>query len=240
MPKIRHDQPPDGPEAQALDDMFLAIGAGDEDQLALALRKVGGIYGHTLVHLADLLDPGAEGARPPWRIHEVFGGQERGGIATPSGCPFVFLFTGESGEQFGYSDGWRPDGIFAYTGEGQSGDMEFVRGNRAIRDHLADGRDLLLFEATRSKGNYRYIGCFAFAGWETVEAPDREANQRKAIVFELVPVAEAEPAPEASEEEIGLKGKSLAELRALALTAAATPKTPSKESQRTYYVGASK
>jgi 5-methylcytosine-specific restriction enzyme A len=52
-------------------------------------------------------------------IHQVFGGQERGGISTPDGCPFVFLFTGESGEQFGYSDGWRPDGIFAYTGEGQ-------------------------------------------------------------------------------------------------------------------------
>ncbi|WGS21698.1 MULTISPECIES: HNH endonuclease signature motif containing protein [unclassified Bradyrhizobium] len=166
-------------------------------------------------------------------IHQVYGGQERGGITTPSGCPFVFLFTGESGEQFGYSDGWRPDGIFAYTGEGQSGDMTFVRGNRAIRDHLADGRDLLLFEATRSKGSYRYIGCFAFAGFETVNAPDREGKQRKAIVFELVPV-EAQSAPE-DREEPDLDKKSLAELRELALTAAATPKAPSNESQRTYY-----
>jgi 5-methylcytosine-specific restriction protein A len=168
-------------------------------------------------------------------IHQVFGGQERGGIATPSGCPFVFLFTGESGEQFGYSDGWRPDGTFAYTGEGQSGDMLFVRGNRAIRDHLADGRDLLMFEATKTKGSYRYLGCFAFAGWELADAPDREGKTRKAIVFELVPVAEAEPAPEKTEEEVGLKEKSLSELRTLALTAAATPKGPSKESQRTYY-----
>ncbi|MDN3276891.1 HNH endonuclease signature motif containing protein [Frankia sp. RB7] len=168
-------------------------------------------------------------------IHQVFGGQERGGIATPSGFPFVFLFTGESGQQFGYSDGWRPDGIFAYTGEGQSGDMEFVRGNRAIRDHLADGRDLLLFEATKTKGSYRYLGCFAFAGWETKDAIDREGESRKAIVFELIPVAEVGPAPEASEEEVYLKEKSLAELRALALAAAATPKFPSKESQRTYY-----
>jgi hypothetical protein len=62
-------------------------------------------------------------------IHQAFGGQKRGGLSTPGGCPFVFLFTGESGEQFGYSDGWRPDGIFAYTGEGQNGDMTFVRGN---------------------------------------------------------------------------------------------------------------
>jgi 5-methylcytosine-specific restriction protein A len=84
-------------------------------------------------------------------IHQVFGGQERGGIATPDGCPFVFLFTGESGEQFGYSDGWRPDGVFAYTGEGQKGDMTFVRGNRAIRDHMADGRDLLLLRRPRRR-----------------------------------------------------------------------------------------
>src|SRR5262249_11130921 len=56
-------------------------------------------------------------------IHEVYGGQERGGIATPDGVPYVFLFTGETGEQYGYSDGWRPDGIFAYTGEGQHDNM---------------------------------------------------------------------------------------------------------------------
>ncbi|TPQ31528.1 HNH endonuclease [Bradyrhizobium guangdongense] len=168
-------------------------------------------------------------------IHQVFGGQERGGIATPSGCSFVFLFTGESGEQFGYSDGWQPDGIFAYTGEGQSGDMEFVRGNRAIQDHLSDGRDLLLFEATKAKGSYRYMGCFAYAGWETRDAPDREGRVRKAIVFELVPMAEVESTPEASEEEVNLKEKSLAELRALALAAATAPQAPSKESQRTYY-----
>jgi 5-methylcytosine-specific restriction protein A len=169
-------------------------------------------------------------------IHQVFGGQERGGISTPDGCPFVFLFTGESGEQFGYSDGWRPDGIFAYTGEGQKGDMTFVRGNRAIRDHMADGRDLLLFEATVTKGNYRFLGCFAFAGWETIDAPDRDAQPRKAIVFELVPVAEVEPAPPVDQDESDLKSKSLSELRAIALGAAATPKAPSKESQRTYYV----
>ncbi|QOZ45527.1 hypothetical protein XH89_20085 [Bradyrhizobium sp. CCBAU 53340] len=83
--------------------------------------------------------------------------------------------------------------------------MEFIRGNRAIRDHLADGRDLLLFEATKSKGNYRYVECFAFAGWEMKNAPDREGKLRKAIVFELVPISEAAPAPEASEEKVTLK-----------------------------------
>jgi 5-methylcytosine-specific restriction protein A len=168
-------------------------------------------------------------------IHQVFGGQERGGITTPDGAPFVFLFTGESGEQFGYTDGWRPDGVFAYTGEGQKGDMTFVRGNKAIRDHMIEGRELLLFEATKTKGIYRFRGCFAFAGWQLVDAPDRDGKQRKAIVFQLVPVTEVEPAPSVEVDEAELVNKSLAELRALALAAASTPKSPSKEARRTYY-----
>src|SRR5450759_1415494 len=76
-------------------------------------------------------------------IHDVYGGQRQGGIATPKAAPLIFLFTGETGDQYGYHDGLRDDGTFAYTGEGQIGDMAFVRGNLAIRDHINDGRDLL-------------------------------------------------------------------------------------------------
>lgn len=68
-------------------------------------------------------------------IHQRYAGQQQGGISTPAGAPYVFLFTGETGAQYGYSDGWRDDGLFAYTGEGQRGDMQFVRGNKSIRDH---------------------------------------------------------------------------------------------------------
>src|SRR5436309_11080683 len=55
-------------------------------------------------------DPGFEIGRIYSRrqdIHARFGGQQQGGIATPAKAPFVFLFTGASGEQYGYSDGWR-------------------------------------------------------------------------------------------------------------------------------------
>ncbi len=52
----------------------------------------------------------------------------------------------------------------------------------------------------------------------------------------FVPVAEAEPVPPVEPDEVDLESKSLPELRALALAAATTPKAPSKESQRTYYV----
>lgn len=71
-------------------------------------------------------------------IHQEFGGQERGGIATPTDVPFLFLFTGENGAQYGYRDGPMDDGSYAYCGEGQLGDQEFVRGNRAIRDHAKE------------------------------------------------------------------------------------------------------
>src|ERR1035438_6012023 len=80
-------------------------------------------------------------------IHEKCKGQEQGGISTPAGAPFIFLFTGDTGQQYGYEDKLTDDGVFLYTGEGQTGDMEFVKGNKAIRDHAADGKDLLLFDA---------------------------------------------------------------------------------------------
>ena len=78
-------------------------------------------------------------------LHDRYGGQRQGGISTPSQYPFILLFTGESGEQHGYADGWSADGLFLYTGEGQQGDMAFVRGNAAIRDHIDQGKDLHLF-----------------------------------------------------------------------------------------------
>ena len=82
-------------------------------------------------------------------LHERFGGQERGGMSTPSEHPIVLLFTGDNGDQYGYEDRFRADGIFLYTGEGQVGDMQFVRANRALRDHEAEGRRVFLFEQTR-------------------------------------------------------------------------------------------
>ncbi len=56
------------------------------------------------------------------------------------------LVTGESGTAFGYNDGWEDDGTFRYFGEGQAGHMQFIRGNRAVRDHPRDGRELHLYE----------------------------------------------------------------------------------------------
>ena len=110
-------------------------------------------------------------------LHGRYGGQWRGGIATPARQPFIMLFTGESGEQYGYRDGWNENGVFLYTGEGQTGDMEFVRGNRAIRDHAQDGKVLQLFESLGKGLGCRYLGEFACASWTiAVDSTRTETN----------------------------------------------------------------
>lgn len=167
-------------------------------------------------------------------IHAVWRGQQQGGIATPATAPFIFLFTGEVGEQHGYSDGWDDSGVFHYTGEGQIGDMAFVRGNRAIRDHAENGKDLLLFEATKKSGFYRFVGVFACAGWEIRDAPDTKGNLRAAVVFHLIPEKieiSNEPNLPPVVPKIALK-----DLRRLALAAAAAGQGKGgKDAARRYY-----
>jgi 5-methylcytosine-specific restriction enzyme A len=46
---------------------------------------------------------------------EMFGGQLQSGIWTPGEFPIVLLFSGKSGEQYGYRDHWTTDGVFRYT-----------------------------------------------------------------------------------------------------------------------------
>jgi 5-methylcytosine-specific restriction protein A len=165
-------------------------------------------------------------------IHGPLGGQQQGGICTPQKHPYVVLFTGESGHTYGYKDGWDENGVFLYTGEGQAGDMAFVRGNRAIRDHAQDGKDLLLFEALGKRKPVRYIGTFACAGWEERRGPDKDGNDRKVIVFQLVKAGEEVP-PQAAAEPIQ---ESLEALRQRAYQAAQlTASSSDKECRRRYY-----
>jgi 5-methylcytosine-specific restriction protein A len=121
-------------------------------------------------------------------IQDRFGGQRQGGISTPARSPIILVFTSSQGEQYGYSDGWN-SGIFYYTGEGQVGDMEFKGGNKAIRDHADDGKDIHLFRYTR-KAFVEYVGQFVCTGSHDRRAPDVHGNDRRAVVFELVPLNE--------------------------------------------------
>ncbi|MFK5596357.1 HNH endonuclease [Methylobacterium sp. HMF5984] len=169
-------------------------------------------------------------------IHAVYGGQQQGGICTPSQHPVIIVFTGSSGEQHGYADGWSSEGVFRYFGEGQLGDMVFERGNRAIRDHLVDGKDLLVFQ-TRGREGVRFLGQFDCAGHRLETAPDRDGAQRSAIVFELVPANVGEQAEEDAQlvEELELD-VDLAGLRTRALEAArSTPQIAGTAARRSLY-----
>src|SRR5688572_12432677 len=97
-------------------------------------------------------------------IHSVYGGQQQSGIITPAKHPMVLVVTGAKGKQYGYADEW--DGrTLLYFGQGQEGDMQFGRGNKALRDHQKNGKDLHVFSQT-TPGYLRYEGQFVCAGSE--------------------------------------------------------------------------
>ncbi len=119
-------------------------------------------------------------------IHGRLGGNQQSGISTPKDSPFVILFTGRQGHQHGYFDQYGEDGRFYYFGEGQVGDMAMDRGNKAIRDHLRDGKILLLFLSLDRSGAQRFVGEFIYEGHHIEpNVPDRDGNPRNAIVFHL-------------------------------------------------------
>ncbi len=171
-------------------------------------------------------------------LHKQFGGQGQGGISTPSKYPLILLFTGEVGEHYGYADGWTQDRLFFYVGEGQQGDMQFVRGNAAIRDHNVDGKDLHLFSYVR-KGVVRYLDQMVCVGSHSKDGPDANGNIRRMIVFELAPLQEFVETEYSSEEILSVHNQidtfPLSDLRAKALAASVGSRNPIERRQDYYY-----
>ena len=172
-------------------------------------------------------------------LHQQFGGQQQGGISTPARYPMVWIFTGEQGGQYGYEDGFRNDGTFWYTGEGQIGDMEMVRGNLAIQNHFQLSKSLHLFEYT-GPGTVRYVAEMLYTGHHVEVAADREGAPRRVIVFELAPVnsekgtAAADIVVRPPANDLA-KTKSLQELRQIALETASLDATPQQRKANAYY-----
>ena len=130
-------------------------------------------------------------------LHESWGGSYQSGISPSATYPIIFLFTGPTGEHYGYTDGWQPDGTYHYTGEGQVGDMTLTRGNRAIYTHDDKGRRLFLFEMVANLSGYvRFVGEMVYRDHHSIEGvPDRNGAPREVIVFELEPAdQDAKPA----------------------------------------------
>jgi len=117
-------------------------------------------------------------------LHDTYGGQRQGGISTPAKFPFIFIFTAKSGEEYGYLDRFQSDRTYWYTGEGQIGNQQMIRGNRAIRDSEQNDETIHLFEYVRT-GIVRYVGELIYTGHHQSDAPDVNGDLRKVIVFEL-------------------------------------------------------
>lgn len=54
-------------------------------------------------------------------IHDRWGGNRQSGICPSTSYPYIFIFSGKTGKQYGYEDGWDNENVFLYTGEGQVG-----------------------------------------------------------------------------------------------------------------------
>ncbi len=98
----------------------------------------------------------------------------------------IFIFTGSAGRPHGYRDRWLDDDTLEYWGEGQEGDMTFVRGNRAVRNHVLDSKDLFLFASTQQSGVYQFIDQMVCTGYRMDRGADGTGNQRDEIVFQLL------------------------------------------------------
>lgn len=120
-------------------------------------------------------------------LHDRYGGMRQSGIAPTRDFPIVFLFSGSSGESHGYEDEFLDDGRVIYTGEGREGRMTFERGNKAIRDHIDNNRELHLFEYV-DQGVVEYRGQYECADWFREDLPDTNGEIRSAIRFELTPI----------------------------------------------------
>ncbi|HTD09801.1 MAG TPA: hypothetical protein VK680_13010 [Solirubrobacteraceae bacterium] len=164
------------------------------------------IYGDPMVWA---LQPGEAIERT--MLHERYGGRKQGGIGPSRLSPNVLVFSDPAaGEPHGYFDGWRADGCFHYTGEGQRGDQEMKSGNAAILNSDAEGRALRLFLGAR--GRVTYEGRFGLAPdrpFYTTDAPETGGGPtRNVIVFRMLPL-DIQPRRSSSRLDLVLVGGSV-------------------------------
>jgi 5-methylcytosine-specific restriction protein A len=122
-------------------------------------------------------------------IHDMYGGNWQSGICPSAKMPYIFIFSGSSGQQHGYKDEWLNEDVFSYSGEGQSGDMQFTKGNLALRDHLSQGKRVFLFHYFE-KGIVRYMSELSFLDYGFFPTHDTSGNSRIGIKFFFKKVGE--------------------------------------------------
>lgn len=118
-----------------------------------------------------------------------YGGSAQSGIAPSARTPAIFIFTGASAKENGYEDLPDVEGCLLYCGEGQIGNQTMERGNRAIANHVIDGRAIHAFNSSGKGKLYQYLGEFTYGSHFIRQLPGRDGVQRDVIVFRLVPVS---------------------------------------------------
>jgi hypothetical protein len=176
--------------------------AGDYESMSTPIQE-SNIHGDPLVWA---LQPGEAIERT--MLHERYGGRKQGGIGPSRLSPNVLVFSDPAaGEPHGYFDGWRTDGCFHYTGEGQRGDQEMKSGNAAILNYETDARALRLFVGAR--GRVTYEGRFGLARerpFYMTDAPETgDGPSRSVIVFRMLPL-DIQPRRSASRLDLALDG----------------------------------
>jgi 5-methylcytosine-specific restriction protein A len=115
-------------------------------------------------------------------IHDQYGGNRQSGICPSADYPYIFIFSGSQGLLHGYRDRWENPNVFSYSGEGQTGNMKFVKGNLALRDHLKNGKRVFLFEYVQS-GYVKYVTELEFFDVGYFETHDTGKQLRIGIKF---------------------------------------------------------
>lgn len=170
-------------------------------------------------------------------VNGLFGGNYQNGISTSRSYPAIFIFSGESGEKYGYNDGWNEDNsAYLYTGEGKRGHMSLTGNNLAIAEHAQTGRAIYLFKSLGKSKGYKFEGEFTCADIFRRTQLDEEKKERSAIVFRLVRDGSPEQISEADIEEEADLPSSLDAARHAAI-AACTPGTtePGQSAPRKIY-----
>jgi len=121
------------------------------------------------------------------KLHDRFGGGRQGGISPSRKTPNIMIFSDHVvGREHGYADRKQGD-FFLDVGEGQQGDQTMTHGNKAILNHVEDGRAIRLFNGC--KGEVSYAGEFEIDLIEpffTERAPSSGGGrERSVLVFRL-------------------------------------------------------
>ncbi len=116
-------------------------------------------------------------------IHDLYGGNRQSGICPSTRFPYIFIFSGKSGQLYGYNDGWDHPDVFTYSGEGQVGDMKFTKGNLALKEHLNTGKRVFLFESDKKSASVRFITELEYFDSDFGESFDVNGNVRVGIKF---------------------------------------------------------